>query len=530
MKESALPETVSATYVRGIFFLGIVAILSACVSEDEGVADAPDYMTPSGQIASVDVTAGDTSAPADSIETVVLQENAAQNAAAGINVNMAGVSGFSSAASSVATIAGGQTASLLDDSLRANDGSTKNDLLNDAIASSVGSLQSDSLTMLVNAFNDPVNELSDDSNRLLIATLGLDDSGNATSTREGNRITIDPDDAAVCVGDTFIVDDMATAASQAQCMELVSQLTVQLDAVTEQQGEITYLFNLQPLLVIGYGPRNVMYELKLDVLHQLELLSEQLSGGSGNTPTTMRGAVRLALSVDNDSPGSESGSLALAISEPVFIEQDGERMSLAPSTIFTIAHDQSVGTASLTLGLGALEFIFKDTDSFTDSPTGEVIRMALGGLSGQFDLSDDRGTLDVTNLGFINGPMTIAMGNSMSAAISMPPLGFSLAENSGELMLNTALNIAMNTVLYDSEQGNTSVDLNVMSPSGTLIDTVTNSAFDTVKSGGPLQLNYNFSSDGYSLEGYVSWSPGSCEAASSDSDLTLYTCDDVLVE
>lgn len=514
---------------RSALWLGIAMAMSACGSGGDS-GDSTNGIAPFGQVASVDVSAGDNSAPADGVETTVLQQNAARNAATAINVNALGVRSFSSTADRVSTLTTAQPGSLLDDALTASDDIAASSLLNDALVASVGGAGSNLLGMFSDSSDGSGSELESESERLLLATLGLDKSGGAVSTREGNRIMIDPDDAAVCAGDTFILDDQQTADSKAHCMQLVSALSVQLDAITEQSGEITYLFNQQPLLIVGYGPRNVMYELKLDTLHQVEMMSGQLAGETGTVPTTQRGAIRLVATVDNESEGRESGTMALAISEPVFIQQaDGERITLSPSTVFTLAHNEENGTTSLSLGLGALEFVFNDTDDFTGAVTGKINKVALGGLTGRFDVSDNGEQLDVSNFGLVNGPMNVTTGDSMDAAITIAPFGFSLSEASGNLTLNTAMNFGLSANQYDAQQGNFSFDIGVTSPARTVIDTQSESPGNTVRAGGPLQLNYSVSAgSGSSENGYVSWLPGSCEAASGDNGFELFSCEDGL--
>lgn len=527
MNEFVSQSSVTSIHARSLICVSVLAVLSACGSGGSGGDDTPNQAAANAPIVSLDVSAGDTSALADGVEDQVLRENAARNAAVALSANMPGVNSFSSVASSAVTVTEEQSGFLLNDALASSSNSTGG-LLNDAIAGGFGGLQSDSLTLLADLIVAPDDELNDDSNRLLLATLGLDESGGATSMREGNRITIDPDDAAVCATNPFesLAADYESSMSleQLECQEIVSQLTVQLDAVTEERGALTYLFNRQPLLVIGYGPRNVMYDLNLDVLHQVQLMSAQLTGDSDSVPAIMQGAIRLALSVNNETTGLESGTMALAISEPVLIEDGNDRMSLARSNVFTMEHDQAMGTASLELGMGALEFIVEDMDSLGNG-TAELLTWAMGGLSGRFDLLANGERLKVSNFGLLNGPLTLALGGELDMQVSMPPLGFSLSETSGELSLDTALNVSASVVLRDP-QGNATIDFGLEAPATTVIDTVTEIDSQTVKTGGPLQLNYSFAGGGSSVDGYVSWLPGACQSASSDADLLLFTCDD----
>jgi hypothetical protein len=208
-------------------------------------------------------------------------------------------------------------------------------------------------------------------------------------------------------------------------------------------------------------------------------------------------------------------------------------MTLAPSTVFTITHDESHGLASLNFGLGALEFLFADVDSVTGISTGDMVRISLGGLSGRYELTDHGQQLVASNLGLVNGPMTFSAGNTSFASVSLPPFGFTLSETSSELQLNSALDFDFASQMYDSQgsqlydsQGVSSVELHLNSPAQTVIDTQPSSSSMVVKSGGPLQLDYSFAGSGQSENGYVTWTPGNCESSSSHTQFSPISCDD----
>jgi len=272
-------------------------------------------------IANIEVGADDTSAPADTIDTLVLRQKAASNASRAIGVNVAGVRNVSEDTNSLVVAA-----------------TTEDGMLNDDIG-----LENEELIPTA-----AVETVDSDADRLLVATLGLDASGRASATRVGNRITIDPDEQAVCEGEVFLGDD-----DLQQCLQLVQDLTVQLDAATEESGQITYIFQNSPLLSIVYGPSAASYELNLATYFLVESAAAQLI----NEPldvASMSGSVRLIMNVENADVGTESGSVTLAIPEAVSIAaDDGSSFSLAASNVLTLSADADTGNASVEFGMGA---------------------------------------------------------------------------------------------------------------------------------------------------------------------------------
>ena len=122
-------------------------------------------------IATLEIGAGDASAPADTIDTLVLQQKAAENAARAIGVNVAGARTVTADTNTLVN-----AATLPDGMLNDDNGFDADELIP----------------------TDTVDAIDGDTDRLLLATLGLDGSGRASVERTGNRITIDPDDEAVC--------------------------------------------------------------------------------------------------------------------------------------------------------------------------------------------------------------------------------------------------------------------------------------------------------------------------------------------
>ena len=125
-------------------------------------------------------------------------------------------------------------------------------------------------------------------------------------------MTIDPDEGRVCQEELVGMNDPAELQ---QCQDLLADLTVQIDAVTDESGTITYLFQSQPVVLISYAPLSGSYELNLAGLRSVMLRVAELDSKAGSVPERMQGAIRIAATVLNDTPGAESVNFALSVSE-----------------------------------------------------------------------------------------------------------------------------------------------------------------------------------------------------------------------
>ena len=463
-------------------------VLAACGSGTDGKDATLMEILPVAE-----TSVGDNSPAADSITTENLQRNAARNAAQSLSVNLGGMQRVRGDSNVVATSAFSTQKALFNDDTGTNSADEEQPV----------------------SFRLPEfasEELDGDIEHFLFAALGVDETGSSQAVREGNRITIDPDDAVVCAGELFVVDDDDSVANQAQCMALVSHLSVQLDAETEQRGQVTFLFDGAPLLELGYGPLNAWYEVKLGALHQVMQLAQQLGIDNDSDVTVMQGSVRLSSTVINSSTGSESGSLSLVIPENVLIEDaDGSRLSVAASTVFVAASDAAAGTASLEFGLGAVQLLAPVDDS--DQSPSPMALLSAAGLTGRIDLSNNGQQLTVSDFSFGRGALRYSIDSQAEAELMLAPLGFTFSEQSGKLVLSTDLNVSLASSFYDASTGNASLNLQATAPSGTtmLADAEPN---QLVQNGGPLNLTYSMTSPASSDNGFMTFSVGSCEDSS----------------
>jgi len=481
---------------KSVFLLtvGSLAILASCGGggNDSGGSRAP--------IAAIEIGAGDTSPAADTVATDVLQQRAATNAARAIGANIAGARTVSTDAN---TLVGSASAS----TFSASSGLSTSTLLNDGFGLG-GIIPNDSNEPVEVISPAAVDNLDVNSERLLLATLGLDESGLANASREGNRIVIDPDDQAVCEGEIYIGDDQLQ-----QCLELVKDLTVHLDAATEQSGQITYFYQGAPLLGIIYSPNAASFELDLATYFNVESAAANFLNQTLDV-ASMSGKVRLVMHVENANTGSESGSVTLAIPEAVAINDvDGSRLSIAASNIFTMKSDAATGSASIDLGMGALNMLMTDPSGGADST------FSMAGLSGLLAFDEQTEGLTVSNFSFAGAPLRMSF-SGFNAQVSLSPFGFTTS-GSDEFIMSQALNVSVSASASDPDFGSSTISLRATAPAGTSIADAEHLS-ETVTGGGPLSLNYSVTGGGGSANGLITLAPGSCQnSAASDANNPL---------
>ncbi|NND89786.1 MAG: hypothetical protein HKN42_02905 [Granulosicoccus sp.] len=316
--------------------------------------------------------------------------------------------------------------------------------------------------------------IEEDISSIIDSLMGLADDQTAV-TRTGNRITIDPDDAAFC--EREILDPFATPTEIANCQTLVSQVLVQMDAVTEDSGLVTITFAQQNLLLIGYSPVTVNYEVKLPGLQTLLEQSAQLEGSSDPVPD-MQGAVRVSATVTNDTLNAEAGTFSIKVTEALrIVDNAGTNVSLQPSTLMTVTADAATGTGSVEFSVGAL-----NASSTTDDGFGGVTNsvLAFSALTARMDVANDGNTLQISNVGIGNGPLTLTVDSNEVLRLVMATLGSTIDGDAGTIRLDTALDVQLSM-----GQAGT---ISLTAPSGTLFSQQASGATQLTL-GGPFILS-----------------------------------------
>jgi len=382
------------------------------------------------------------------------------------------------------------------------------------------------------ALNDPTesgpllsedfdNRVRTESSSLFDSSLGL--SGSATSTRVGNTITVDPDEAEICAQ-----QNLDNSLDQATCAQLIADLSVTIDAASDQSGLITYFFRNESVVEIGYSPISGSYELKLAGLSAMHQRVAELDASTGPATSTMSGSIKFEANVLNATAGAEAASMKLFIPEALRISDpaDGTNVSLAPSTILEMTADSGSGTASVEIGLGALAIASRNTDL-----TGSALQqLAMSGLTARADLTSNGNVLTMSNVGIGNGPLVLSIDSLEAVRLSLDTFGFTVNEDANVIALNGNMNmdLMMRNVLgyLDSEDNhNSAADIKITAAGGTIFSELA-SGIMRVDQGGPLSVEYAVSDGNSSNNGTVNVQQGQCfgENFATDAPIDLTAC------
>lgn len=284
---------------------------------------------------------------------------------------------------------------------------------------------------------DLFTDLDTQNNDLLFSSLGVDDP-NADVRRTGNTITIDPDEQAVCS------DTVSTTPLQLDntCTQLMADVTVRVEAVTEDSGVLVYLFRESPLLSIGYAPNGVVYELEFGALSNA-LQAAATSGGSEAEPmtTTATGTLRLEAQISDDPSGDETAELSAKIVNPLVISDINSSqvlLSLQPSTVFQVNTNATTENVTTQVNWGALQVASEFTD---DAENTRQLMTSLGGLTGQLSANASGGPLELNNIGIGGVPLNIKIDSVESINLGLDTFGASLDTDTNIITLTTALGL-----------------------------------------------------------------------------------------
>ena len=365
---------------------------------------------------------------------------------------------------------------------------------------------------------DALQTLDNDNNSFLNKTLGVNDP-LATVQRSGDIVTIDPDEQRLCE-EEFDTLSLGTE-DAAQCQQLASDLLVEINAQTDETGVITYLFQNDPVMLIGYSPMGASYEIRLGGLQRVVEQAQQISGGTGDLAANFSGAVRLAAMVTNDQPGSEAGELTLQVTQALSLAPtDGStsRFSLQPSTVFSIRADEATGDVSTSVNWGALQVIAEAGDS--DGNTS-LTAFNLGGLTADASLNANRPALSLNNVGIGGVPLTVSIDQVESLSLSLDTFGITFDDDSGMVTLDGALGAALtlNNMmgLVDTLGTEATVSFGIEAPAGTTLLEQFNGSTQ-VGAGGPLTLTAVGTDNSQSVQQTVTVNQGECFSSTDDDD------------
>ncbi len=310
---------------------------------------------------------------------------------------------------------------------------------------------SDAFTTQLN--NDGLGDTIDDADSVdeevdgfMQTALGLDDS-NAGIERDGNLITIDLDDNAIC--DETLADRAGFIADREECLQIASQFTVQVDAVTDDTGRMDFLFQEQAVVSIGYAPGLGSYELSLPGFYQMSSYIADLRGVSGSAPETLSGAFLVEAEVEESNETVSAARLSLRISQALRIADSANNtdISIAPSEIVSLRtnDDESV---SVSTDMGAISAMFDTssqgesvddtgngiTDSFVSATSGSFeqssVALTIAAVTAQLDIAADGQSARVRNAGLGNSPLSLQINGEQALSLSINDVSMTLSPDS----------------------------------------------------------------------------------------------------
>jgi len=282
------------------------------------------------------------------------------------------------------------------------------------------------------------DDLDRDNNEILLTALGLGDLG-ALTQRDGDVITIDPDDNRLCEPDAPLIGLFIN--TPANCLQLASELTTEINAVSEDTGVITYLFQSMPLMRIGYSPLDANYEINLGAFSALGDYALQLDGREIDPTAQLSGVLRLSGRVALNGDIAEASDLRLEVTETLRIgANDAPSVTLEPSIVFALATDADTGEASVNVNWGALTLLTSSRDAM-----GRVFdnELSLGGLSAMLNVNNNDQTVSISNVGLGNVPLTVRTNSVEVVRVGFNTIGLSVDEATGGVTVNGDLGVSL---------------------------------------------------------------------------------------
>ncbi len=405
----------------GIALAASVLVLSGCSSSSDSA--------PASSSSDLIVGESGTGTAADDIDTLDLRRTAAalSSSSLGLNINEVLGIGFASSDQQSTTVGPGGM-----EIVTVGDGVENGDMLDDNVES------------------------------LMETSLALD-STVADVTREGNIITIDPDENELCQEE--VLGDMVE--NNAACIAVYKDLLVILDAKTEDTGIVTYQFQEEPVLLIGYSPNGGSYEINLGGLKTLlEAADDQDPSTSVMLPDTVAGAMRVTAMVDDDSGVTAAGSIGLSVTQPIsIIDTDGDvNFSLGNSDLFLVSADAD-GNTRVESTYGALNASFPSQNNL-DPTKMDIVSLMMSGFTNQLNINE---AADVATLSNSGSALSIAINSGEAIRLSVSNYGATLKPDSLTIDRGLTFGATLTGVVGEISEGFNSAQFDVSMPTGTVL-------------------------------------------------------------
>lgn len=474
-------------YIR-IAAVASVLVLAACSSSDKSDPESDSNADTSDLI----VGESKTGILADDVATDDLRRSAARFASDSLGLNINEVLGIPFFASSSSDVFSGS------ETTNTNTGET------DTITS--GSTVGDSI--------ENGDTLDDNIDSLMTTSLALD-STVAIVTREGNVITIDPDENELCQEE--VLGNMIAA--DAGCVAVYKDLLVVLDAKTDDTGLLTYQFQETPVLVIGYSPNGGSYEINMGGLKAvLEASAAQDPDTTVDLPDTMQGAMRVTAMVNDDSGVTAAGSMSLSVTQPIsIIDTDGDiNLSLGNSELFKVSSDTE-GNTKISSNYGALSASFPAILDSANPTKTDMVALMVSGFTNQLDINKAG---DEVKLGNSGSALTVAINSGEAVKLSISSYAITLNSDSLSIDEGLTLGVSLSNVVGQLTNGAlNSAQLDIAMPTGTVL-APDDASGSTKVSAGAFSYNLQASSAQGAVSNSFSASAGECFTSNSGTNST----------
>jgi len=335
--------------------------------------------------------------------------------------------------------------------------------------------------------------IQDQVENWLNVSLATDENSDNT-TRNGNVITVDPDEGELCREEGIF--DQLSAQEYSDCTAFFKDVTVRLVATAEEAGEVTYLYQQLPVVSLGYAPNSESVELDLGGMKAaIDGISNLINSDEGQitSPNEMKGSFRFTATETSSVEGQEAGSISYAVAKPIKIASTDDEgvessLSMQTGTLFSISGDAETGVGSMSFDIGAISAAAPSDSGFA--------QMNLSGFTGQADVNPVDGVLVVRDFGLSKGPFSLSVNNEEVMRTTLGAFGFTVTEGSdlepGELIIDGNMNLA---VVFNEFAENEYVDgvvamaLNMMAPNGTSFSRAGNGTTQ-ISGAGPFTVSF----------------------------------------
>lgn len=273
--------------------------------------------------------------------------------------------------------------------------------------------------------SDPLSDLETQLGDAIALLLG-------EGTRTGDTITFDPDEEALCA-DQLLSLIQGFLSDPELCTDFYKHVTsVLTPGSSSDEGTIAIKYDNRTIATIGYSPGSLSIQFDLAELKSIVslLVTQGLIDDPGPLPETFEGAVRTTFT----EIGPDHERLTLSIEKEIQIKDAATQTSItiaAASQVFELTANGQAGTASLEVGLGAIDATFPLEDS---SGVSYPTELKLKALTVNAELDPTRLVLTDVSLG--NEPLTLTSSPDLDISLGLATFGLTLNGEDNSVTFN----------------------------------------------------------------------------------------------